>query len=846
MMGLASKSDMDLSAAAKPAASATVEDDYTAYLSGFLDGHRRRRFQPSAAEVVAQSSGTAQQLHSYLHDFAGRPLSYYLVNLEHDGGRLVELVQPSDATFPEATDLDPAAAARVDGFLAGDVPADVLHAPPTASHSAGRAADAYRDSVRELRHLWHPSDSSAAPPAAAANLRWCDVLLHGRGAVGETALHLCFLRNTPAHRALARHLIARFGQCLCRQRFDPAIHPLMRVDVPRSRRSLPASPADEAEKRPSNRISSIELDSTVDRVSTTLGVAGGGWKEEEEDVNSPAQDVEAVFVKFVDATYTGASYCGEACLHIAIVNGDLASVQCLCESGADAFHPLTTGSFFRGRLYYGGRCLLFAAAHGQQEIFDYLVENENHKNNFLRQVDHFGNGVLHLITLHGQVALLKHVMGKYKEQLDLFQLNFSGFAPISLAAAIQSTEVFELLMDLSGEVLWAYGPVRCIRYPLLKLDSLLTKQLREEGAAVSGGGARGVGGNGVGEKRRLPWMQKTDTWASPKKAGPEDVAGAPSAQGQAGQVTTATAPHNSAQHRQSVQSVLEIIVEGRCHALFTPFVRQLIQDKWASYGRRLYFLQMLCYFLNLLLLVLATENVLAIDAPVAGVLVLIVLELGKLHFWWQRRIRSPLRSGVHLFRAVADAVTVEACFLALYCGLVLFVYAEVLTGEGGARRSEDSSSSGDAVSESDYDPRWRYDYAQPVSAYNLHSWSPRVLLGVASVFGWLHFLHNLRALEGLGPFVVMIKLMIKRDVARFAAIYVGVSFGFAHLLRVLFQDTLRRDRLAVENSSTSTGGAQTVWQTVQFVFRASLVSMDEEVFGDSSYQVTTSLRSGSK
>eukprot|EP00392_Amoebophrya_sp_AT5.2_P017583 g17964.t1 len=668
-MGLASKSDMDLSAAAKPAASATVEDDYTAYLSGFLDGHRRRRFQPSAAEVVAQSSGTAQQLHSYLHDFAGRPLSYYLVNLEHDGGRLVELVQPSDATFPEATDLDPAAAARVDGFLAGDVPADVLHAPPTASHSAGRAADAYRDSVRELRHLWHPSDSSAAPPAAAANLRWCDVLLHGRGAVGETALHLCFLRNTPAHRALARHLIARFGQCLCRQRFDPAIHPLMRVDVPRSRRSLPASPADEAEKRPSNRISSIELDSTVDRVSTTLGVAGGGWKEEEEDVNSPAQDVEAVFVKFVDATYTGASYCGEACLHIAIVNGDLAS----------------------------------------QEIFDYLVENENHKNNFLRQVDHFGNGVLHLITLHGQVALLKHVMGKYKEQLDLFQLNFSGFAPISLAAAIQSTEVFELLMDLSGEVLWAYGPVRCIRYPLLKLDSLLTKQLREEGAAVSGGGARGVGGNGVGEKRRLPWMQKTDTWASPKKAGPEDVAGAPSAQGQAGQVTTATAPHNSAQHRQSVQSVLEIIVEGRCHALFTPFVRQLIQDKWASYGRRL-----------LLLLVLATENVLAIDAPVAGVLVLIVLELGKLHFWWQRRIRSPLRSGVHLFRAVADAVTVEACFLALYCGLVLFVYAEVLTGEGGARRSEDSSSSGDAVSESDYDPRWRYDYAQPVSAYNLH------------------------------------------------------------------------------------------------------------------------------
>ena len=32
---------------------------------------------------------------------------------------------------------------------------------------------------------------------------WSHVLLDGRGTVGETALHMCFLLDTPAHRNLA-------------------------------------------------------------------------------------------------------------------------------------------------------------------------------------------------------------------------------------------------------------------------------------------------------------------------------------------------------------------------------------------------------------------------------------------------------------------------------------------------------------------------------------------------------------------------------------------------------------------------------------------------------------------
>lgn len=39
-------------------------------------------------------------------------------------------------------------------------------------------------------------------------------LIHARGAVGETILHLCFLYNKPAHLTIARNIINRFPQAI--------------------------------------------------------------------------------------------------------------------------------------------------------------------------------------------------------------------------------------------------------------------------------------------------------------------------------------------------------------------------------------------------------------------------------------------------------------------------------------------------------------------------------------------------------------------------------------------------------------------------------------------------------
>ncbi|CAD7930482.1 unnamed protein product [Amoebophrya sp. A25] len=484
-----------------------------------------------------------------------------------------------------------------------------------------------------------------------------------------------------------------------------------------------------------------------------------------------------------------------------------------------------------------------------------------------------------------------------------------------------------------------------------------------------------------------------------------------------------------------VQSVLELIVEGSCHALFTPFVRQLITDKWAAYAREIYQVHMLSYLTNLILIVLATENVVSIDVPALGVVFIFFLEWGKFRYWFVQKVyvrvlahyssqmhqmaldstamaastfvrqkglgaacglfcRLSLRAfrdmmvypfitmfghcfvagggtgtttsdepkNAHqkigckqdscastvssstsgttgharsrssssastslalLFRSakivrrsarrlvknafsrtrwivntfarmtkfVLDSFTVEGIFFFLYAALVSYVYVRILLIRAGLfleelwgeKWTESDKNDGTYSNLSDYDVRWRHDYQGRVDQMNWNTWSPRVVLGMASVCGWLHFLHNLRAIEGLGPFVVMVKLMIKRDISRFLVIYFCVSFGFTHLIRVLFQDTIRRDRFALFEGGDSlvgaaggtaaatrllqTGGSEggaagapasspstattheqlaeasptylnfgQLWQTIQFSFRASLVALEDHAFDDSRYR----------
>ncbi|CAD7950890.1 unnamed protein product [Amoebophrya sp. A120] len=1274
-------------------------DHEASYLRGFFrESETSRSFQPSAAEVVAQSTGSlGGQLHSYLRDKDGRPLAYYLVNLEPDGGRLLELAsapvfsqsvsatntntragasRTSEHSSPppvvrsvsresgrtvsretdahqlktrgrtvlsgadvqlQASSKDQAEAVaqalekqraaeviqmRLDGYLSQPVPPEILRPMGNGKHDDPRM--------------------TVDPEEYRPQLLWADVLLHGRGAVGETVLHLCFLLGTPPHRTLATYMVRRFGTILCRQAWDPLIHqhaqlgdkdprwkllkklsknkksdpghPILTTslsfstDWAKSRTNLDESnrptcttnrdgrsdlllstfngtdqeeatgadfPAgsshynssgenfyelredgdgiDEKEQSTSgsvaaekqlagtsamlsgddqaNKQAKTNLNRVVNKTrggtslleqhdieisvgaprrpegSTIASVAieegssrteplkvgplpeetsrSGGANpvsinrnndEEDhltssaaaqrvsatrvkvfdgsEEVNHTLFDLDtyclrsgamslpvdavsrnthplsyseltgaqgpdallerldgeegagatkATLVKYVDATYTGDSYRGEACIHIAITNGDLAQVKLLVEDGmCDTRWVMTTGSFFRGKLYYGGRPLNFAAAHGNVEIFDFLLEkytqtaaaaydeahqveedtredvvkatdlvlnadrrgrganlrsdepdpykNDRHtaaretkgtestsgprvikageggtawsqplasprgtrstastsrlvmrpspfagqrsaatgyvgscsgpslfhlrvgdrrklreveqqRKAFMQQGDQYGNTVLHLMVLHGQLNLLRHVLRTYQHEIELFQLNHIGFAPLNLAAAIQNPAIFDVLMELSGETLWAYGPVRCIRYPLLKLDSVLSRQLRAGYAQAP-----------PQTPDKKPLLK--DVVDHHKGEVVEEDAGAAAAPAS---TPTTTSPTQQLQDDdmhaaagRSLRSVLEIIVDTKCHSLFTPIVRQLIQDKWQMYGSKVFLLHMTLFFLNLVLVVLATENFVPMDLPAFGILLILALEGGKFVHWSQRNMGPDRHLGcgaASTFMAVrraADTITFEGCTLILYSLFVLVVYVRVVLGrfDDGAGRVGGGTSS----SVSDYDSRWAYDYATEVAWFDPSSVSPRVLLGVASLFGWGHFLHSLRGMQFLGPFVIMIKLMLKKDFARFGIIYVLVAAGFGILLRVMFLDTIRRDRLSWETSHAAFVGAYgnrtftthdldrtmvttpaphfsdfsatflgdygKVYKNVQIMFRGSFGEMDDEVFSD--------------
>lgn len=180
--------------------------------------------------------------------------------------------------------------------------------------------------------------------------------------------------------------------------------------------------------------------------------------------------------------YEGEEYFGESALHIAIVFGCLDAVKLLVEKGAK-IDQRSTGRFFlpedqkkghtkttnyEGYAYYGEYPIHFAAATGNQEIYDYLIDHGANPN----VQDTFGNTALHMVVICNQVEMYKYIVRHHKLPAKTAIENNVNLTPLTLASKLGRHTIFKEMLELGSLELWRYSNITCSLYPLLALDSI--------------------------------------------------------------------------------------------------------------------------------------------------------------------------------------------------------------------------------------------------------------------------------------------------------------------------------------------------------------------------------------
>eukprot|EP00997_Jenningsia_sp_PLL12_P009030 NODE_590_length_1580_cov_77.104507_g485_i0.p1 GENE.NODE_590_length_1580_cov_77.104507_g485_i0~~NODE_590_length_1580_cov_77.104507_g485_i0.p1 ORF type:complete len:506 (-),score=147.62 NODE_590_length_1580_cov_77.104507_g485_i0:61-1503(-) len=147
-------------------------------------------------------------------------------------------------------------------------------------------------------------------------------------------------------------------------------------------------------------------------------------------------------------------------------DGHLAEVR-----GSSLLEARAIGKFFKidKPCGYGEYPLHFAACTKQPAIFEFLVETDP---GALLKLDVRGNNILHVLVYRELpeefdmvLEHMKRIHGEeYKEFLKA--RNDDGHTPLTLAAAIDSREMFTHILKLGKITVWEFGPVSCNAYPL--------------------------------------------------------------------------------------------------------------------------------------------------------------------------------------------------------------------------------------------------------------------------------------------------------------------------------------------------------------------------------------------
>ena len=394
-----------------------------------------------------------------------------------------------------------------------------------------------------------------------------EVLLHGRGWYGETAVHLLMQLAASDEGAGAQSTTG--GRC-------PYRSALLRLLQP-----VPAH----LEAHPQTKLTRSEL------------------------------------ADLASASYEGSLYYGLTPLHLAAAKDDLPIVRALLACGASlSSAPPARGMLLRGvghRGYLGGTALSFAASAGHVSVVHELINNgapldaavddrvgrsatgaevdpyylderrpaaeaasvallhAQHavwarSANLLQEaavlapsrVCTHANAALHLVALHD-----RH--DTYSQLLSLgatpFVRNGWGQSPLALAAAHGSIETFRTALAGVSERVWQCGPIVCVRTPLEEIDPIFKHVGGREFQCCAGK-----------EKRHAPSADGRDG-----KDGSLLRVGAASNTNACGGYV------NGALGNCGRTTVLEVIMRAERGDLMLHVepLRQLLLDKWQAYGK---------------------------------------------------------------------------------------------------------------------------------------------------------------------------------------------------------------------------------------------------------------------
>ncbi|KAI6226461.1 Transient receptor potential cation channel subfamily V member 6 [Aphelenchoides fujianensis] len=208
------------------------------------------------------------------------------------------------------------------------------------------------------------------------------------------------------------------------------------------------------------------------------------------------------YPKLVNDIFLSEDYYGLSPLHQAIVNEDPWMVNYLLQNGADInqrcygahFCPddqrgsrtdsleheyveLSENTNYYGKLYFGEFPIAFAACTNQPDCYRILRANRADPN----AQDTNGNAVLHMTVIHENLDMFRLA---YETGARLQVMNNQNLTPLTLAAKLAKKRMFEQILKLESDVIWQYGDAASTAFPLAKIDTINqeTGELNEDSA----------------------------------------------------------------------------------------------------------------------------------------------------------------------------------------------------------------------------------------------------------------------------------------------------------------------------------------------------------------------------